>query len=147
MPLKLLTVYYIQVQYTCTVYALKVIRFVSTSDKFGICTVAGLNGTLVQDKTRTVHSRVNVNILASSSVPFRPTTLQVPNLALNDTKRIRVYVGCPYLYSDMSRMEAFLRLRKAGVKVWSKATRPKVDSSGLDQLFGPSPSFVQSNLR
>ena len=52
-----------------------------------------------------------------------------------------------YLYSDMSRMEAFLRLRKAGVKVWSKATRPKVDSSGLVQLFGPSPSFVQSNLR
>jgi hypothetical protein len=29
-----------------------VIRFVSTSAKFGICTVVGLNGTLVEDKMR-----------------------------------------------------------------------------------------------
>ncbi len=34
--------------YYCTV-----IRFVSTSAKFGICTVVGLNGTLVEDKMRT----------------------------------------------------------------------------------------------
>ncbi len=32
-------------------------------------------------KIKCVDSRVNVNILASS-VPFRPTTVQVPNLAL-----------------------------------------------------------------
>ncbi len=29
-----------------------------------------------------VHSRLNVNILASTNVPFRPTTVQMPNLAL-----------------------------------------------------------------
>jgi hypothetical protein len=29
-----------------------VIRFVSTSAKFGICNVVGLNGTLVEDKMR-----------------------------------------------------------------------------------------------
>jgi hypothetical protein len=29
-----------------------VIRFVSTSGKFGICTVVGLNGTLVEGKMR-----------------------------------------------------------------------------------------------
>ncbi len=33
-------------------------------------------------KINCVHSRLNVNILASQSVPFRPTTVQVPNLAL-----------------------------------------------------------------
>ncbi len=30
-----------------------------------------------------VHCRVNVNVSASTSVPFRPTTVQVPNLTLN----------------------------------------------------------------
>ncbi len=30
-----------------------VIRFFSTTAKFAICTVAGLNGTLVEDKMRT----------------------------------------------------------------------------------------------
>jgi hypothetical protein len=43
----------------------------------------GLNGTLVEDS---VHSRVNVNIVATTSVPFRHTTVQVPNLSLADTK-------------------------------------------------------------
>ncbi len=43
----------------CILYT--VIRFVSTSAKFEICTVVDLNGTLVEDKC--VHSRVNVNIL------------------------------------------------------------------------------------
>jgi hypothetical protein len=33
-------------------------------------------------KIKYVDSRVNVNILASTSVPFRPTMVQVPNLAL-----------------------------------------------------------------
>ncbi len=30
-----------------------------------------------------MYNRVNVNVLASTSVPFRPTTVQVPNLALS----------------------------------------------------------------
>jgi hypothetical protein len=33
-------------------------------------------------KIKCVDSRVNVNILAPTSVPFRPKTVQVPNLAL-----------------------------------------------------------------
>jgi hypothetical protein len=33
-------------------------------------------------KIKCVHSRVNVNILASTCVPFRPVTVQVPNLSL-----------------------------------------------------------------
>jgi hypothetical protein len=52
-----------------------VIRLVSTSAKIGICSVVGLNRILVEDKMR-IHSRVNVNILASTSVPFRPTTVK-----------------------------------------------------------------------
>ncbi len=60
-----------------------VIRFVSTNAKFGICTVVGLNGTLVVEDKMCIHSKVKVNILASTSVPFRPTiTVQMPNLAL-----------------------------------------------------------------
>ncbi len=39
-----------------------------------------------------VDSRVNVNILASISVQFTPTTVQVPNLTLTHTKRITVWV-------------------------------------------------------
>ncbi len=37
-----------------------------------------------------VDSRVNVHNLASKSVPFTLTTVQVPNLALTHTKRITV---------------------------------------------------------
>ncbi len=37
-----------------------------------------------------VDSRVNVNIVASTSVPFTLTTVQVPNLALTLTRRITV---------------------------------------------------------
>jgi hypothetical protein len=33
-------------------------------------------------KIKCEHSRVNVNILASKSVPFIPMTMKVPNLAL-----------------------------------------------------------------
>jgi hypothetical protein len=57
-----------------------VIRFVSMSAKFGICTVVGLKKTL------------QVRILASTSVPFRPTTVQMPNLALIETKRSTVFL-------------------------------------------------------
>jgi hypothetical protein len=42
-------------------------------------------------KIKCVDSMVNVNILASTSVPFTRTTVQVPNLALNHNKRITVY--------------------------------------------------------
>jgi len=37
-----------------------------------------------------VDSRVNVKIIASTSVQFTPTTVQVPNLAPTHTKRITV---------------------------------------------------------
>jgi hypothetical protein len=44
-------------------------------------------------KTKCVDSRVNVHILASTSVPITLTTVQVPNLALTPKKRITVYWG------------------------------------------------------
>ncbi len=59
-----------------------VIRFVSTNAKFGICTVMCLNGTLVEDKMHIFYI-VNVNISASTSVPFRPTTLQLASVILS----------------------------------------------------------------
>jgi hypothetical protein len=45
-------------------------------------------------KIKCVDSRVNVHILASTSVPFALTTVQVPNLALTHTKRITVQWAC-----------------------------------------------------
>ncbi len=42
-------------------------------------------------KIKCVDSRVNVNILASTSVPFILTTVQVPNLALTHKKWITVH--------------------------------------------------------
>ena len=42
-------------------------------------------------KIKCVDLRGNVHILASTSVPFTLTTVQVPNLALTHTKRITVY--------------------------------------------------------
>jgi hypothetical protein len=42
-------------------------------------------------KIKCVDSRVNVHILASTSVSFTLTTVQAPNLALTHTKRITVY--------------------------------------------------------
>jgi hypothetical protein len=42
-------------------------------------------------KLKNTHlENLNVPILASISVPFRPTTVQMPNLALFETKRITV---------------------------------------------------------
>jgi hypothetical protein len=46
-----------------------VISFAGDSAKFGTCTVVSVNGTLVL-KIKCVDSRVNVHILASTSVPF-----------------------------------------------------------------------------
>jgi hypothetical protein len=66
----------------CIVYTF--IRFVSSSAKFGICTVVGLNGTLVDAKIRTF------KCLKCVILPFRPTTVQMSNLALIETKGIIV---------------------------------------------------------
>ncbi len=41
-------------------------------------------------KIKCVESKVNVHILASTSVPFTLTTVQVPNLALTHKKWITV---------------------------------------------------------
>ncbi len=57
-----------------------VIRFVSISAKFGIFTVMGLNGTLVEANIRTLSQ---VRILDATCIPFRPTTVQMLNLAHN----------------------------------------------------------------
>ncbi len=50
-----------------------------------------LNGTLVEAKIRTFKGPRCV-FLASPSVPLRPTTKQMPNLALIKTKRITVCI-------------------------------------------------------
>jgi hypothetical protein len=42
-------------------------------------------------KIKCVDSWVNVHILASTSVPFTLTMVQVPNLALTHTRRITVW--------------------------------------------------------
>ncbi len=44
-------------------------------------------------KIKCVHSWVNVNILASTSVPFIPMTVQVPNLALNGKWDLKSWNG------------------------------------------------------
>jgi hypothetical protein len=41
-------------------------------------------------KLQCSHSPLNLRILTSTCVPFTPTTVQVPNLALTRTKRITV---------------------------------------------------------
>jgi hypothetical protein len=41
-------------------------------------------------KIKCIDSRVNVHTLASKSVPFTLTTVQVPNLSLTHKKRITV---------------------------------------------------------
>ncbi len=67
-----------------------VIRFVSTSAKFDTC-----NGRLVEDKINTFKGGLHVHILALPSVPLTLSTVQVPNLALTDTKLITVYIMGP----------------------------------------------------
>ncbi len=66
-----------------------VIRSVSISAKFGICSVVGLNGTLVEGKIHT-WGHLNVRILASKSALFRLRKVQVPNLAKTHTKQFTV---------------------------------------------------------
>jgi hypothetical protein len=52
-------------------------------------------------KKKCVDSRVNVHILASTSVPYTLSTVQVPNLALTHTKRITVF----FFYARVSFKE------------------------------------------
>jgi hypothetical protein len=56
-------------------------------------------------KIKSVDSRVNVHILASTSVPFTVTTVQA-NLALTNTKRITVkylrYPGTEHAETQIS---------------------------------------------
>ncbi len=66
--------------------------FVSSSAKFGIFIVVDLNGKLVEAKLRTGDTWICV-IYVKTSVPFIPTTGQMPNLALSEKTRITVYTG------------------------------------------------------
>jgi hypothetical protein len=66
-----------------------VIRFMRVSAKFGTCTAVRVHGTIVDAKC--AHSPLNLGILSSTSVPCTLTTVQLPNLALVETKRITVY--------------------------------------------------------
>ncbi len=70
--------------WTCTV-----IRFVPIIAKFVICTVVGLNGTLVEAKIRTFKCPMSVFKLQQV---FRldPRRVQMPNLALREMKGITV---------------------------------------------------------
>jgi hypothetical protein len=45
-------------------------------------------------KLKYAHCVSQVRISASASVPFRPTMVQMPNLALIEKKRITVYIFC-----------------------------------------------------
>jgi hypothetical protein len=74
-----------------------VIRFVSIRDNFVICPIVGLNGTLVETKIRTFKCP-QVLVLPKTSVPFRPTTVQMLNLARIETKWNTVH-GNPFLVS------------------------------------------------
>ncbi len=69
-------------------------------------------------KIKGVDSRLNVNILDSTSVQFTPTTVQVPNLTLTHTKRMPVHVPIP-----SSTLGSLLTLQMKGrwesnINVW-----------------------------
>ncbi len=51
-------------------------------------------------KIKCVDSRVNVNIFASTSVPFILTTVQVPNSALTHKKRIAVLAALALIIDE-----------------------------------------------
>ncbi len=70
-----------------------VIRFVSTNAKFGICTVVGLIGALVETTVKYALGLLDEHISASTSVLYRLTTVQMPNLALIETKWITEYIN------------------------------------------------------
>jgi hypothetical protein len=97
------------IELVCTV-----IRFVSNNAKFGICTVVGLNGTLIEAKIRTWDTWMGVFTIASKSVTFRPLTVQMPNLELIGTKWITVmYYYYYYYYNYISFRMVFYRISQA----------------------------------
>ncbi len=69
---------YIIILWLCIVHCNPLCR----SAKFGICTVVGLNGTLVEAKIR-YSSDPSMRILASTCVPFIPTTVQMLKFSTN----------------------------------------------------------------
>jgi hypothetical protein len=59
-------------------------------------------------KIKCVDSRVKRHIVASTSVPFTLTTVEVPNLALTHTKRITVYVRFRH-YNILYTIDIYIR--------------------------------------
>ncbi len=84
--------------------------FVSMSTRFGNCTVVGLNGTLVEAKICTDLGHLNVRILVLTSFLFRPTTVQMENLALTETKRITVWGRLNTKYVTLKTFRNTIRL-------------------------------------
>jgi hypothetical protein len=63
--------------------------FVRVSANFCTYMVVSVKGTLVEDKMHRFKGECTiVHILAATTVPFTLSTVQVPNLALTNTKRI-----------------------------------------------------------
>ncbi len=52
---------------------------------------------------------LNGRRLALASVPFRPMTVQMPNLAQIDTKRITVYCRIQFVRATFHSMRTFSR--------------------------------------
>ncbi len=50
---------------------------------------------------------LDVRISASTSVPFRPTTMQMPNLLLVETNRITVYIHYEFISIGLNRCYEF----------------------------------------
>ncbi len=97
--------------------AVTTLLFVSCqfSVKFGTCTVVGLNGTLAEAKMFTF--TLECTHLSLTRVPFRPTTVQMPKLALVET-----------VYSELNP-----RVEWAGRRSPRKATSIPVPLSAIYQ--------------
>jgi hypothetical protein len=75
-------------------------------------------------KIKCVRSRVNVNILASKSVPFRPTTVKVPNFSTNLTVQLMSY----FVFVNVQQLLKFYlgtlrRVRVRWVAIVAKSKR------------------------
>ncbi len=66
-----------------------VIRFVSTSEKFGICTIVGLNGTLLEDQMRRFKGECAQ--FSFNKCPIYTHDGARANLVLTHKKRITVH--------------------------------------------------------
>jgi hypothetical protein len=79
-----------------------VIRFMWVSAKFGTCTVVvSVNGTLVEAKMCTSTFESTHLIFTKCPIYSTLTTVQVPNLALVETKRITVQACCMQLQTKI----------------------------------------------